>query len=316
MFRRVMFVALALALLAPASASAARPAVTTGGAANITPSTVTLNGKVDPNGKDTVYFFQIGTTRVYGSLTSETAAGAGANPSSISVPVTGLAPATVYHYRLVARNSDGQRAGQDRTFKTKVQPLGVTLAATPPSVAPGGATTLAGQLTGTNGGGRQVVLQSNPFPYTQGFAPFGNTVVTAADGTFTFPVLSLPVTTQFRVQMPSRPEVVSPIVIVGAAIQVKTDTRKVKRGRHSVTVRFKGSVSPATDGARVDVQKLRNGAWSTVAHTRSKHSSAGRSTYSLRVKLFRGGDFRVVAESASGEFVAGVGRTVDIAVRR
>ena len=74
-------------------------------------------------------------------------------------------------------------------------------------------------------------------------------------------MLSLPVTTQFRVQMPSRPEVVSPIVIVGAAIQVKTDTKKVKRGRHSVTVRFKGSVSPATDGARVDVQKLRDGVW-------------------------------------------------------
>ena len=140
MFRRVMFVALALALLAPASASAAKPAVTTGGVANITPTTVSLNGKVDPNGKDTVYFFQIGTTRVYGASRRRPRRGAGANPSSISVPVTGLAPATRYHYRLVARNADGTTAGKDRTFKTKVQPLGVTLAATPPTVAPGGAT--------------------------------------------------------------------------------------------------------------------------------------------------------------------------------
>ena len=45
----------------------------------------------------------------------------------------------------------------------------MTLAATPNPIAPGGATTLAGQLTGTNNVNRDVVLQSNPCPYTQGF---------------------------------------------------------------------------------------------------------------------------------------------------
>ena len=189
MFRRVMGVALALGLLAPATASAARPAVTTGGAASITPSTVTLNGKVDPNSKATTYFFQVGTTRLYGSNTAETPAGASANPSRVSVPVTGLAPSTIYHYRLVARNADGLTLGKDRTFKTKVQPLGVTLAAAPATVAPGGATTLAGQLTGTNNAGRQVTLLGNAYPYTGGFVPVGNPQVTAADGSFAFPVL-------------------------------------------------------------------------------------------------------------------------------
>jgi hypothetical protein len=316
MVRRVMFVALALGLLAPATASAAKPTVTTGGVANLTATTVTLNGKVDPNGKDTVYFFQVGPTIVYGANTVETGAGAGGKAVSVSVPLGSLAPATRYHYRLVARNADGTRLGADRTFKTQVQPLGVSLAATPNPIAPGGATALAGQLTGTNNANRQVVLLGNPFPYTQGFLPVGNPLVTGADGSFSFPLLAIPVTTQYVVRMPAKPEVTSPIVVLGVAVQVKTDTKKVDRGRRSVTVRFSGSVSPATDGARVDIQKLRNNVWTTIAHTRAKHRSSTTSKFKTRVKLYRSGDFRVVAESSRGEYVSGIGRTVDIKVRR
>ena len=317
MFRGAMLFALVLALLVPAAASAAKPAVTTGAAASVTQSTVTLNGKVDANAKATTYFFQIGTTKVYTSTTAETPAGASASPVRISVPVTGLAPATTYHYRLVARNADGQTAGTDRTFKTKVQPLGVSLVATPPSVAPGGLTVLSGTLTGTNGANRQVQLQSSAFPYTAGFATVGSRVVTDANGNFTFNALPVGVTTQFRVLMPSRPEVVSPIVIVGAAVQVlRTYTKKVERNRHSVTVRFSGYVSPPTDGARVDIQKLRNGVWTTIAHTRAKHKSSTRSRFKTRVRLYRSGQYRVVAESSRPELVAGAGRTIDIAVRR
>ena len=315
MLRRVVFVALALGLIAPATASAAKPAVTTGGVANRTPTTVSLNARVDPNKKDTSYFFQIGTTKLYGSNTATAGAGAGGQPVAISVPVSGLAPSTLYHYRVVAQNADGLTLGKDRTFRTRVQPLGVTLAATPNPVVPGASSTLAGQLTGSNNAGRQVVLYANAFPFTAGFAPVGNPQVTAADGSFSFPVLSVPVTTQYLVQMPTKPEVTSPIVVLGAAVQVRTDTKKVDRGRHSVSVRFKGSVSPAVDGARVDIQKLRNGTWTTIAHTRAKHLSATKSEYSTRVRLYRSGDFRVVAE-ATGQYVAGIGRTVDITVRR
>ena len=316
MFRRVMVLALGLGLLVPATASAAKPAVTTGGAASITPTTATLNGKVDANNKATTYFFQFGTTRLYGTNTAETPGGSGANPARVSVPVTLLSPSTTYHYRLVARNADGLTLGKDRMFKTKVQPLGVTLAATPPTVAPGGTTTLGGQLTGTNSANRQVVLLANPYPYTQGFLPAGNVQVTGADGRFAFPVLGLAATTQYAVQMPARPEVVSPIVVVGVAEQVKTDTKRVKRGRRSVTVRFSGTVTPASDGARVDIQKIRNGVWTTVAHTRAKRSSSTRSTFRTRVKIFRSGDFRVVASPSQPQYVAGAGRTIGITVRR
>jgi len=315
MLRGAMLIAVSLALLAPATASAARPAVTTGGAANIAPTTATLNGRVDANGKPTTYFFQIGTTKVYTANTAEAPAGQAGNPVAVSAPVAGLAPATVYHYRIVARNADGQRVGGDRTFKTKRQPLGVTLAASPPTVAPGGATTLGGQLTGTNNANRDVVLQANPFPYTQGFVNVANPQVTDALGNFSFPVLSVGVTTQYRVLMPQRPEIVSPIVVVGAALQVTTRTKKVARHRHSVSVRFRGDIRPAAAGVRVDIQKLRNGAWATVAHTRAQHVSSSRSSYSTRVRIHRTGQFRVVANS-DGALVSGAGRAIRIKVRR
>jgi hypothetical protein len=160
-----------------------------------------------------------------------------------------------------------------------------------------------------------VVLQSNPFPYTQGFLNAGNAQVTDAVGNFSFPVLSVPVTTQYRVVLAQRPEVTSPIVVVGAALQVRTDTDKVARHRHSVSVRFRGSVSPQNDGGRVGIQKFRNGVWTEIAHTRAKDAGSSKSVYNTRVRIFRSGLFRTVAE-AEGQYVTGAGRAISIKVRR
>jgi hypothetical protein len=306
----------AVALLAPAAASAAsKPGVRTGGVSNVTFNSATLNGRVDPNKADTTYFFRYGTTRVFTTDTAPAAAGSGADPARVSTAVAGLAPLTQYHYRLVAQNRLGTTVGEWRTFTTKRQPLGVTLAANPNPVAPGGATVLAGQLTGTNSAGRDVVLQSNPFPYTQGFVGAANPQVTGTDGTFSFPVLSVPVTTQFRVVLAQRAEVTSPIVVVGAALQVRTDTEKVARHRHSVSVRFRGSVSPQNDGGRVGIQKFRNGVWTEIAHTRAKDAGSSKSVYNTRVRIYRSGLFRTVAE-AEGQYVSGAGRAIRIKVRR
>ena len=77
--RGVMVGAIVGALLwAPATAAAAeKPVVITGGAANVQPTTVVLNGTVNPKGAETSYFFQYGTTRLYGLSTPATSAGAG-----------------------------------------------------------------------------------------------------------------------------------------------------------------------------------------------------------------------------------------------
>lgn len=316
MLRRIVLMAGLTALLAPATAVAARPVATTGGVAAVTPTTATLKGSVDANRENTTYYFQIGATADFGGSTPAASAGARARPVGVDAPVTGLAPATTYHYRLVAQNEDGIDRGARRTFKTRNEPLALALSVTPnPVTPPGGPAQLAGRLSGTNNVGRQVVLQSNPYPYTQGFANVGNAVITDAAGNFSFNVLSLPVNTQFRAFMPQKPEVISPVVVAAAAVRVRAAARKVARRRHSVSVRFRGSVLPPRDGERVDVQKLRRGQWISIAHTRAKDASPQRSRYAIRVRLFRSGQFRVVAES-QGEYINGISRTLTIRVRR
>jgi len=306
--------ALALALVAPASASAAstKPAVTTGAAADVAIQTATLTGSVDPNGAATTYFFQFGTTSLYGSQTTPGSAGAGASRVAVTGALTGLAPATTYHYRLVARNRNGLVKGADRKFKTKPQPLGVTLAATPNPVPFGGSVTLAGQLTGTGNAGRQVVLQSNPFPYTQGFQNASNVQVTDAAGNFSFALLTVPLNTQYRVLMPQKPEVVSPIVSLGVAVRLTThvSSHRVSRGSR---VRFSGTVRPASDGARVLFQRKKGNRWVQVSHTFAR--GGGKSShYSKRVRISRGGTYRVFVQVA-GNYVSNEGTHMHLRTR-
>jgi hypothetical protein len=313
---RVGVVVGALLLCAPATAAAAqKPVVTTGGAANIQPTTVVLNGAVNPRGAATNYFIQYGTTRLYGLTTPATAAGAGNARVRVAVPVAGLAPFTTYHYRLVAQNSQGMTIGARRTFRTRRQPLGVSLAATPNPVSVGGVTTLAGALSGTGNGGRQVVLKGNPWPYTQGFLPIGNVMITNPDGSFSSTIPSLPVNTQFLVQMPSRPEIVSPVVVVGTTVKV-TRYVSVWRGERKGRLRFRGRATPAVDGRAVLIQKLRrhgSGGWFNVGRTVARATGDGYSTYRKTITQRRPGRYRVVVDmndvhSPSGSRSIKIGR--------
>ncbi len=302
------------ALLAPAAATAAqKPLATTGGAANLAPTSALVNGTVNPRGAETTYFFRYGTTRSYGAQTPTRSAGAGTTGRRVAEGLAGLAPATTYHYRLIARNAKGVTRGADRTFKTRRQPLGVSLAATPNPLFPGRATTLAGVLSGTGNASRQVVLQSNPFPYTQGFLNASDPHVTDAQGGFSFPVLSVPVNTQFRVLMPANPNVVSPIVVAEAAVHTGVHTR-TNRGSRSGVIRFAGFVRPAVDGSPVLVQKLRGGAWDTIAKTYARNVRGNRSRYVKRVRQRRGGRYRVLAY-VLGAYSPGASRTVYRRVR-
>jgi len=306
--------ALALSLAMPAAVqAAAKPAVTTGGVAKVTPSTASLLGKVNPSSAATTYFFQIGPTVLYGAQTAPVAAGGGATTINVVADVGGLAPATTYHYRLVAQNRLGITRGANRTFRTKPQPLGLSLAATPNPVPFGTPTVLAGILSGTGNAGRQVVLQGNPFPYTQGFAPVSNPQVVDAQGAFAFPLLSLPLNTQFRVLIPTKPEVVSPIVSVGVAVKVSTlvTATRVRRGQR---VRFTGSVRPSQSGTRIAIQKLKPRGWVTVAGTIT-HGSGSTTRYSKRIRVSTGGSYRIFAAITNGSFVSNSGRTVRIRLR-
>jgi plastocyanin len=82
----------------------------------------TLAGTVDPEGKATTYSFNYGTSASYGSQTSEQSAGEGSTDEPVSIPVSSLAPGTVYHFQLLAKNSAGTTLGADETFTTTSPP--------------------------------------------------------------------------------------------------------------------------------------------------------------------------------------------------
>ena len=315
---RLLATLIAAGMLVPAAAAAApaKPAVTTGGAADVAQSTATLKGSVDPNERATQYYFEYGTTSLYGAKTAATDAGKGARRVAVTAAIGALAPATRYHYRLVASNSRGATKGKDRTFKTKRQPLGLSLAATPNPVSPGGTSVLAGNLSGTGNAGRDVVLQSNPFPYTQGFLNASNAQVTDASGNFSFPVLNIGLNTQYRVLMPQNQTVQSPIVAVGVAPKVSAGKKRVRRTARGAIYRFRGKITPAADGSEVAIQRLRKGKWSTISGTVARHTDDGFSRYSKRVRLARGGRFRVYAGITNGRYVPNTSRTLRIKLRR
>ena len=94
------------------------PVVITNGATNVTASSGTLNGSLDPHGLATTVFFQYGTTTSYGSATPMQTQ-TGNTYRNITANVGGLTPHTTYHFRMVATNAGGTRMGNDRTFTTQ-----------------------------------------------------------------------------------------------------------------------------------------------------------------------------------------------------
>jgi uncharacterized delta-60 repeat protein len=111
----------------PASPGAA-PSVSTGSATAVKTGSATLNGAVNPNGLPTTYYFEYGKTTAYGSDISGAALSTASSSEPVSVPLTGLAPSTTYHYALVAANADGTTVGADQTFKTSAAPPALTVA--------------------------------------------------------------------------------------------------------------------------------------------------------------------------------------------
>jgi hypothetical protein len=299
-----------LALAAPALA--AKPTVTTGGTQNLTPTSATLKAAVNPKGKGTLYYFQYGTSKAYGSATPEVGAGEGNGGVSVQASVVGLAANKNYHYRVVARNSDGTTVGGDKSFKTPKQPLGFTLEASPNPAPFLGAVTLQGVLSGTGNSGRAIVLQQNVFPFTAGFQNVGNPQVTGSTGSFAFPILSVSTNAQYRVVTTAGGKVTSSVVTLGVAVDVSTDISgsKVKRGRH---VRFKGKVHPAKRGAIYQVQrKTDKGNWIRVADGTSTGGGSTFSRYEKLVRIRYSGLYRVVVGVADGYQVTGIGREVKI----
>jgi subtilase family serine protease len=89
---------------------------------SVTPTGATLTGGVYPNGVSTTYSWQYGITSAYGQQTAAVTVGSGPAPLAVTSSVSGLAPSTTYHYRLVAQNGDGTSYGYDYTLTTPASP--------------------------------------------------------------------------------------------------------------------------------------------------------------------------------------------------
>jgi hypothetical protein len=318
--RTALSLALAAAVLACSApvASAARPAVTTGGAA-VGPSTATFTGTVDPQGLSTQYWFEYGTTSAFGAQTAATAAGAGNSAVTAAGSVGNLAADTVYHYRIVARNRDGTTRGTRRTVRTQRAPLGLSLSAAPNPIPFGTAATLGGILTGTGSAGRSVQIFQNPFPYTAGFTPVGSPIVTNAQGGFALAIAPPAVTTQFRARLTGDAGTASPVLTVPVAARVSTGVQIGRRRSDGVRlVRFAGRVRPARVGALYAIQRRssKGDRWITVAGGITRTDQPDASRYAKRVRVRHSGTYRVFVRIEEGSLVSAAGREVAIRLRR
>jgi hypothetical protein len=105
----------AIALLAFAAPAQASLSATTSGATGISDHSAVLRGKAKPDGPVAYYYFEYGTTSDYGVQTPTTLLAVELNALA---PITGLAPGTLYHFRLVAKSDSGAVSGADQTFTT------------------------------------------------------------------------------------------------------------------------------------------------------------------------------------------------------
>ena len=105
------------------------PGAVTGAATAVGSTTATINGTIDTNGAATSWQVQYGTTTSYGLNTNPQTVANSATPVPVAATLPGLAPLTLFHYRIVAFHSGVSiGAGADGTFFTEpTKPLSPNL---------------------------------------------------------------------------------------------------------------------------------------------------------------------------------------------
>jgi hypothetical protein len=313
-----------------------RPARTSGTA-------VLLAGTVNPHTLATTYYFQYGPTTAYGKLTAvgELKASPTATASvKVSEPAAGIV--TGYHYRIVASNSAGTNVvGLDRVYtpssKKKVAKPSFVLPKTFAAIPLGSEFVLTGTLTGANNGGRAIVLQANPYPYTAGYVNVGAPLLTGTTGAFSFHVANMRTSTKFRVATVGTAPVLTSL-IVPAQVELRV-ALKARSSSHKGLFRLYGTVTPAEVGAHVFVQlekppaeeKLEHGekpsklekpskgksekaekgpTFATKFKTVVKPGTKTLSRFSVVVNVTTTGHYRVIVAVPAGALVSGHSTTV------
>lgn len=292
-----------LALPSGASGASQAPSASTGETVSQTYSSAHVIAFINPHGQPTSYFFEYGTTASYGTESAIAPAGSGTKAVKIGQTITGLQPATTYHYRVVATNPMGTTRGADRTFKTPKVPLSLQIVGAPNPVIFSDPFTVEGNLNGTGNANREVVLQANPYPYTAGFKNVANPELTTATGGFSFPVLGLTENAQLRVMTVGNPVIASPTLTEGVALRVVAHSKRTRRHGY---VRIYGTVAPAEVGALVGFQLLVPGHNSVnEGGTAVTQGTSTVAQFSRVVRLHHFGVYRVLVKANEGAHVSG-----------
>ncbi len=94
------------------------PAVLTSPATNISQNVATLNGQVNPNGWQTSYWFEWGTSQSLGNTTGAQSLGSGTSYLAVFNSISGLQSNVTYYFRVVAQNQYDTVRGSILSFST------------------------------------------------------------------------------------------------------------------------------------------------------------------------------------------------------
>ena len=148
------------------------PAVGVAAAVNITQTSARLGAQVNPARTATNIYFQWGLSETYGHQTAGQDIGAGSQALAVGADVSGLAPDTLYHFRVVASSAQGVTMGDDAIFRTaqSIVPMD------PPSI------TSTNAVNGRNGTAfsYQITATNSPTSYGATGLPDGLSVNTTS----------------------------------------------------------------------------------------------------------------------------------------
>lgn len=96
------------------------PAIVGESVSEVEAEKATLEAEIVPDGLETEYWFEYGTSEAYDQRTEAVSIGSTSTTQSVRQRITGLSAGTTYHYRVVAVNekSPGGVDGQDEVFAT------------------------------------------------------------------------------------------------------------------------------------------------------------------------------------------------------
>jgi len=160
------------------ASAAGIPDATATGAVSIGASSAALNASIEPNGAQTEYWMEFGTSSNFERATNRYPVSGTTGSVSVSQTVTNLSASTTYYYRVKAQNSHGTATSNVKTFVTSGNPSDNTAA---PEVSISSASSVSQNSAVLNGSVDPNGL-STTYKFEYGTNDFGNSVSGTVSG--------------------------------------------------------------------------------------------------------------------------------------